>query len=149
MYGLSETSLGTILKLWVIMLCTSSFLMGAIAINVGHHHPDVYHEGDELPKGMDFGIYQMNAVIDRHDSLVNKYNKFINLTTFGHHTLHHLFPTLDHSILHLLQEPLLQTCKEFEVELREYPWWPLVVGTFQQLCRDKPRSFKEQKNKIY
>ena len=118
--------------------------MGVIGLNAGHHHPDVYHEGDELPKGMDFGIYQMNAVIERHDFMMNKYNKFINLTTFGHHTLHHLFPTLDHSILHLLQEPLLQTCKEFEVELREYPWWPIILGTIQQILREHPKSLNEQ-----
>jgi hypothetical protein len=126
------------------MLFTASFLVGAIALNAGHHHPDVYHEGDELPKGMDFGIYQMNAVIDRHDFIMNKNNHFVNLTTFGHHTLHHLFPTLEHGLLQYLEEPLLKTCKEFEVELREYPWWPLIVGQFKQLLRDKPRTLREQ-----
>lgn len=93
---------------------------------------------------MDFGIYQMNAVIDRHDSLINKHNSFINLTTFGHHTLHHLFPTLDHGLLEQLESTLLQTCKDFEVELREFPWFPLIVGQFKQLIRDEPRSLKQQ-----
>lgn len=156
----------TVLKFWFAMLFTASFLVGLIALNAGHHHPDVYHEGlfklnliyklinfvfiklgDELPKSMDFGIYQMNAVIDRHDFLMNKNNSFVNITTFGHHTLHHFFPTLDHGLLQHLEKIVLKTCKEFEVELREYPWWPLIVGQFKQLVRDKPRSLKEQKLK--
>lgn len=96
---------------------------------------------------MDFGIYQMNAVIDRHDFVINKYNHFITLTTFGHHTLHHLFPTLDHGLLTQLESTLLKTCKDFEVELREFPWFPLIVGQFEQLLREKPKSLKEQKLK--
>jgi hypothetical protein len=147
MFTFSDLNLLTILKLWIVMLCTNSFLIGLIGLNAGHHHPDCYHEGDELPKGMDFGIYQMNAVIERHDFIMDKNNHFIAITTFGRHTLHHLFPTIDHGLLNLLWEPLLKTCKEFEVELREYPWWPLIVGQFQQLLRDKPKSLKEQKLK--
>lgn len=96
---------------------------------------------------MDFGIYQMNAVIDRHDFVINKENHFITLTTFGRHTLHHLFPTIDHGLLAQLEGTLLKTCKDFEVELREYPWFPLIVGQFEQLLREKPRSLKEQKLK--
>lgn len=93
---------------------------------------------------MDFGIYQMNAVIDRNDI---KQSQFITLVTFGHHTLHHLFPTLDHALLPQIHDVLIQTCKEFELELREYPWWPLILGQFEQLIRTKPKSLKEMKLK--
>lgn len=79
----------------------------------------------------------MNCVIDRKEV---KQNQFLTLVTFGHHTLHHLFPTIDHGILPQLHEIFLETCREFQMELREYTWWPLIVGQFQQLTRDKPKA---------
>lgn len=91
---------------------------------------------------MDFGIFQMNAVIDRNDI---KENKFLNLAMFGHHTLHHMFPTLDHALLPKLNQLFAATCKEFEMQLREHPWWPLIVGQFQQLQRDKTITLKQMK----
>ena len=93
---------------------------------------------------MDFGIFQMNAVIDRNDI---ESSHFIALVTFGHHTLHHLFPTLDHGLLNQLHEVFISTCKDFELELREYPWWPLIVGQFKQLLRTEPKTLKELKQK--
>lgn len=93
-------------------------------------------------KSKDFGIFQLNCVIDRRDL---KQNQFYTLIAFGHHTLHHFFPTLDHGILPQLHEIFLETCKEFEIELREYSWWPLIVGQFEQLVRESPRSLKEMK----
>jgi fatty acid desaturase len=93
---------------------------------------------------MDFGIFQMNAVIDRKDV---KSSQFATLVTFGHHTLHHMFPTLDHGLLPQIHEIFIETCTEFELELREYPWWPLIRGQFIQLLRDKPKSLKQMKLK--
>lgn len=86
----------------------------------------------------------MNAVIDRNDT---KASHFVTLVTFGQHTLHHMFPTLDHGLLPQINNVFIETCKEFEVELREYPWWPLIKGQFQQLLRTKPRSLKQMKLK--
>lgn len=91
---------------------------------------------------MDFGLFQMNAVIDRSDI---KHSRFLNLAMFGHHTLHHMFPTVDHSLLPQLNELFLDTCREFGIQLREFPWWPLIVGQFHQLQREKPISLKEMK----
>lgn len=84
----------------------------------------------------------MNCVIDRKEV---KESQFWTLITFGHHTLHHFFPTVDHGILPQLNEAFLETCNEFQMELREYTWWPLIVGQFDQLVRDKPRNLKEMK----
>lgn len=144
MFYFGQRDLLVVLKLWFVITSMSSFLVGVFGLNAGHHHPDVTHEGDELPKGMDFGVFQMNAVIDRNDI---KQSHFIALVTFGHHTLHHLFPTLDHGLLPQLHDVFISTCKDFELELREYPWWPLIVGQFQQLVRTKPKSLKELKQK--
>lgn len=86
----------------------------------------------------------MNCVIDRKEV---KESQFWTLITFGHHTLHHFFPTVDHGVLPQLNETFLETCKEFEMELREYTWWPLIVGQFDQLVRDTPKNLKEMKLK--
>lgn len=84
----------------------------------------------------------MNAVIDRNDI---KGSQFLSLTLFGHHTLHHMFPTLDHGLFPQLTELFLDTCREFEIQLRELPMWPLVVGQFQQLQRTRSLSLREMK----
>lgn len=49
MFYVGQRDIFLVLKLWFIALSTCSFLLGALALNAGHHHPDVYHEGDQLP----------------------------------------------------------------------------------------------------
>lgn len=93
---------------------------------------------------MDFGIFQLTSNIDRRDV---KQSQFWTLVTFGHHTLHHLFPTIDHGVLPQFHEVFLETCKDFSWELREYSWWPLIKGQFQQLSRTKPKTLQEMKIK--
>lgn len=88
---------------------------------------------------MDFGLVQMNAVIDRNDI---KRSHFLSLTMFGHHTLHHMFPTLDHGLFPQLNELFLDTCREFQIQLREFPWWSLIVGQFRQLRRMEGREMR-------
>lgn len=94
---------------------------------------------------MDFGIFQMDAMIDRNDL---KGNQFLVLTHFGDHALHHLFPTLDHGLLPQLNEIFLETCQEFEIELREKPWYQLIEGQFKQLARTKPKMLKDKVKKV-
>jgi fatty acid desaturase len=91
---------------------------------------------------MDYGIYQMITNIDRKDV---KSNKFLNLTLFGFQTLHHLFPTLDHNVLPMLDELFIDTCIEFNIQVRELSWWTLIIGYFEQLERTKRMSLKEMR----
>lgn len=84
----------------------------------------------------------MNCVIDRNDL---KSSHFLTLVTFGQHALHHMFPTIDHGVLPQIHDTFLETCKDFQLELRDYPWWPLIVGQFQQLRRTTPKTLKERK----
>ncbi|CAG2067495.1 unnamed protein product, partial [Timema podura] len=39
--GLKDT-----LLLWTTVLISSSFFFGLIGLNAGHHHPEVFHDGD-------------------------------------------------------------------------------------------------------
>lgn len=38
----------TLLKYWLLSMFVSSFNFSVIGLNVGHHHPEIVHEGDKL-----------------------------------------------------------------------------------------------------
>lgn len=138
MYILGIQNIWIVMKFWLFIIFLTSFMYGFIGVNAGHHHNEIFHDGDEL-KSLDYGIYQLSATIDRSDV---QDSQFMTLTTFGHHILHHFFPTLDHALLPQLHEILISTCLEFDGELREFPWWKLIVGQFKQLARTEPRRLK-------
>lgn len=48
MYTMGSRDLLVVLKIWLFTLAVTSFLMCFIITTSGHHHPKVYHEGDEL-----------------------------------------------------------------------------------------------------
>lgn len=131
MFIFGNSNLFDSFKIWFSVVLFASFLYGCMAVNGGHHHNKVFHDGDEL-KSMDFGVYQLATTFDRTDSL---HNHFLTLTTFGQHICHHMFPTFDHSLLSQLNQILFDTCKEFEAELCIYPWYKLFIGQFKQLTR--------------
>lgn len=82
----------------------------------------------------DWGIFQMDAVMDRKDITGSH---FLVLTNFGDHTLHHLFPTIDHGKLEYLYPVFLKTCKEFGMEWRLSSQLELVKGQYLQLAKDE------------
>lgn len=118
MFIFGKLSLIETLLTWFTIIVIASFFYGLMANNLGHHHTEVFHDNDEL-KSMDFGIYQLAATFDKAE--LAKYH-FFNLATFGNHVMHHMFPTLDHAVLPQLRKILLDTCNEFETELKVYPW---------------------------
>lgn len=138
MYVLGNANIWIVIQIWLFIIFMTSLMYGFVGINAGHHHKEIFHDGDEL-KSLDFGVYQLSATIDRADV---KQSLFLTLTNFGHHTLHHFFPTLDHSLLPQLNDILISTCMEFESEMREFPWWKLIVGQFKQLMRTEPNRIK-------
>lgn len=88
-------------------------------------------------KDLDWGLYTLDTVIDNSD--ITK-SHFLALTHFGHHAMHHLFPTLDHGILPQLYPILFETMSEFETDLRTFPWFFHIYGQLKQLARDKPKA---------
>lgn len=131
----NETFFGTF-KIWFSVILVASFFNGLISLNTGHHHTETFHDNDEL-KSLDFGILQLSATFEKAE--LNE-NHFFTLTTYGQHILHHLFPTLDHAVLPQLREILFETCKEFEADLRVYPWFELFIQQFIQLTRTEPKN---------
>ncbi|XP_045494029.1 cytochrome b5-related protein-like [Colias croceus] len=97
MYEISGCSLYDSIYTWLWINCTASYIVFTIGINAAHHHPDIFKDGDEVSNiTPDWGMHELEAVMDRND--IND-NYFKVLTFFGHHALHHLFPTLDHAVL--------------------------------------------------
>lgn len=86
---------------------------------------------------MDWGIFQLDAVMDRKD-IVGSH--FMVLTHFGDHALHHLFPTIDHGILKFLYPVFIETCTKFGVEWRSTSATELVKGQFRQLLNTEPNK---------
>ena len=65
---------------------------------------------------------------------------FLVSVTFGDHTLHHLFPTIDHSKLPFLYEAFFETCKEFDIPFKFISQKDLIWGKYAQLVNIKPNS---------
>lgn len=51
-----------------------------------------------------------------------------------------MFPSLDHGLLPQLKDTLIETCKDFEVEIRQQNFYQALVGQFQQLGRTETVS---------
>lgn len=83
-------------------------------------------------ENLDWGLYSMDTIMDNSD--FRKHN-LIALTHFGHHALHHLFPTIDHGVLDRLYPTLYATMEEFKVHLDCYPWYHHIYGQLRQLAR--------------
>ncbi|CAG9854815.1 unnamed protein product [Phyllotreta striolata] len=145
MYIFGTQSLFHTLLLWEVILSVGSFVFTAIGLNAAHHHPDVFHDGD-TPRSLesyDWGLNQLDAVMDRTDITGSD---FLVLTSFGDHALHHLFPTLDHSLLKHLYPTLEMVTKQFDVHLRMTSQWGAILGGFQQLMKIKPNPFPPDLN---
>ncbi|CAG7727031.1 unnamed protein product [Allacma fusca] len=133
---------------WLFIHAVASYWFMLVAVGgSAHHHPSCFHDGDEARNEADFGLCQLDAIRDRSDDLHQ--TLFVILTTFGAHSLHHLFPTVCHSKLHHLQEVYEQTLKEFNEEFHPVSQFELFLGMHKQLARVEalphPAEIKKQK----
>lgn len=128
----AAVSVWSVLQVWLAIWMTSSFMFGVIGLNTGHRHPQSVCDGDELRADMDWGLYQLDALIDREDT---RSSHFWGVVQFGDHHLHHLFPTLDHGCLVELHPILERTAAEFGVPVRTDSFTALVVGQHRQMVR--------------
>lgn len=86
---------------------------------------------------MDWGIFQLDAVMDRKDITGSH---FLVLTNFGDHALHHLFPTIDHGLLDYLYPVFLEICKQFGIEWRLSTQLEATKGQYRQLAKVEPNK---------
>ena len=110
-----------------------------------HHSPTVYHGGDHPDPNTDWGIRQLDTTRDVDYKSGEDGIMFWQATTLGDHLMHHLFPTVDHSKLHLLYPTFRQTCREFGVEYKFESGKDMFVGMHQQLARTEPNTLDDRK----
>lgn len=89
----------------------------------------------------DWGLFQIDAVADRVE-VNNSY--FMVMTFFGEHTMHHLFPTLDHSVLHKLHPIFAKTCEQFRTKIRMTNQLDMFLGYYRQLAKTEPKNFNDE-----
>ncbi|KAJ9587922.1 hypothetical protein L9F63_018648 [Diploptera punctata] len=142
MYLLSGANFIDTFHMWLWIVCVSSFIFGFLAFNGAHHHPDIFHAGDTPREDRDFGLGQIDAV---RDHVEWAHNLFIVLLTFGEHSLHHMFPTIDHTNLHHFYPVFLETCKEFGVKYKPLRLGELLKGSYQQLANVRPNPLPPEK----
>ncbi|XP_004524738.1 cytochrome b5-related protein isoform X1 [Ceratitis capitata] len=133
----SDLSLFLTLRQWLFITMIASFAFCVIGLNAAHHDPEIYHEGDAHREDRDWGLFQVDTIIDRGDL---KGSQFLVLTHFGDHILHHLFPTLDHGILPQLYPILYETLDQFKGKLRECNHLVHLLGQHRQLLRTEPNT---------
>ncbi|KAB7500082.1 hypothetical protein Anas_00797 [Armadillidium nasatum] len=133
---LFEGNICCISRIWLVIHTVGYYFFTLIGLTAGHHHPNIYHEGDKHLEEKDWGLHQILATRERGELFMN--NVFLASISFGNHTLHHLFPTVDHSKLPYLQEVLLETCKEFDIKFEVYTPWETFKGLYLQLATIKP-----------
>lgn len=47
-FGNSNADVFVVIKMWLTIVCLSSFMFALTGLNAGHHHPEVFHDGDAI-----------------------------------------------------------------------------------------------------
>ncbi|KAI9028013.1 hypothetical protein DFJ74DRAFT_765980 [Hyaloraphidium curvatum] len=114
------------------MLVFRSLWAGNVSIYSGHISDVCWRQGDFQPP-LDFGLFQLEATTDRLE--LNRGLLLPVLATFGDHSLHHLFPSVDHAYHGYLYDELAKTCTEFGVRFEWTPYWDAIKGFYRSLWR--------------
>jgi fatty acid desaturase len=137
--SLSLTSLLSVILHWHLILVICSYIYCVIAINSGHYGVVLEHSLKEN-EGLDFGIYQMSATVDK---IEGDESLAFNLTHFGDHVMHHMFPSVDQAFLPQLRDLFIETCNEFDKELKKYEMLHQAILRFKLQTANKSLISKE------
>lgn len=126
---------------WFATQLVASFIFMTTGLTAGHHDHRNFFDGD-IPREdhPDWGIHQIDTVIERIEVI----SDIASITTFGDHTLHHLFPTVDHSELKYLYPTLLAHCEKFDLHLRTNNFLEAIINKSKQLARKTPNDFRNK-----
>lgn len=80
----------------------------------------------------DWGEHQVEALLDRKD--INA-NTFAVVTLFGEHALHHMFPTLDHTVLKYLHPLFIKVCEKYKANYRVSTQFQMALGQIKETMR--------------
>ncbi|XP_050298513.1 cytochrome b5-related protein-like [Anthonomus grandis grandis] len=135
--------------LWTLLMWTYIVVIGSthlffVGLHAAHHHPEIFHDGDQPREEYDWGIGQLDAIMERKEI---SGSHFLVLTNFGDHALHHMFPTIDHATLELLYPTFKRVLAEFGTNLRMVSQLDTLAGGFQQLIKVTPSAAPPDLNK--
>lgn len=120
-------------------------------LTVGHYSDKAWRQGETHPKPneiQDFGLFQLETGGDRIELYAPKTDLMLPviLSTFAEHTLHHLFPSVDHAYHRHLYPVFAQTCNEFGVRFEFVSQVEAIKGFFRELKRTKPLETSRRVN---
>ncbi|XP_023943565.2 cytochrome b5-related protein [Bicyclus anynana] len=142
MYITSGVNFYDVITTWLSINCMGSFVLFVIGANAAHHHPSIFKDGDQVSEAtVDWGMHQLEAVMDR--PIINS-SHFRTVTFFGHHALHHLFPTLDHGVLLHLYPAFLKHCEKYKANFRLMSQLELFIGQLKMTMITEPRVLSER-----
>merc|ERR1712136_593799 len=96
------------------------FFFALLSLPGIHHHSGNYHENDIPRKDKDWGLLQVDTIMDRSATSSRRTKSTsVPMSIFGDHTLHHLFPAVDASVLKHFYPAFLETMKEFKINYEE------------------------------
>ncbi|XP_065218352.1 cytochrome b5-related protein-like isoform X2 [Planococcus citri] len=130
--------------LWIDILLFIGLTFTSIGLTAAHHDYESFHEGDKPRDDTDWGLHQVDAIHERKELIGNTY---VGLVVFGEHTLHHLFPTIDHVHLKELIPIFKETLEEFGVPMNEKSYPEIIANTFVQLARNRPNMIVRKQKK--
>lgn len=142
MYVVSGATFYDTIIMWLWINAIGSLIFFTIGSNAAHHHPDIFKDGDQVDyTTVDWGIHELEAVMDRRD--INE-SFFKVMTFFGDHTLHHLFPTVDHAYLSHLYPIFLKNCEKFRANFRLTNSLDLFIGQLRMGAKVDPNVLKKK-----
>eukprot|EP01125_Pyxidicula_operculata_P001858 TRINITY_DN1172_c2_g1_i1.p1 TRINITY_DN1172_c2_g1~~TRINITY_DN1172_c2_g1_i1.p1 ORF type:complete len:467 (+),score=39.87 TRINITY_DN1172_c2_g1_i1:90-1490(+) len=128
-------SLTTGVGLWFVMHSLNSFWLLSTSFCV-HHQPDSWHDGDPHVRNRDYGEHILASTRDHTYEPYSLMYIMKSLLFWGYlneHTVHHLFPTIDHSRIASVREELFSTVKEFNLKCEVNYFPELYRGIWKKL----------------
>jgi len=142
-FNISSLSRIQCIAIWFLVHAICSYYLVLTSLIGTHHHTSVYHAGDYPRKETDWGLRQMDTTNDVDKRAMGGF--LFSAASFGDHLIHHFFPTVDHSKLHLLYPALEETCKEFAVRTPKFGNVSVFAKEMHlQLARSRPNTFEDR-----
>lgn len=126
---------GSALKLWLIMHSVASFQM-ILATFPNHRTENHWSEGE--PNAVKCFAEHTILTTSDHSVKLPLIFAYLCFGGFNDHILHHLFPTIDRSLIPELKHILIEECKKFGIVYKESNFFENLKGVYVAFFRDKP-----------
>lgn len=136
-------SFGSALKLWLIMHSVASLQM-ILATFPNHRTQNHWSEGEPNPVKC-FAEHTILTTSD-HSVKMPLIFAYICFGGFNDHILHHLFPTIDRSVIPEIKHILIEECGKFGIVYKESNFFENLQGVYAAFFREKPYYKGNKKN---